>query len=345
MLDDDNVLQQRDSGGTLQIAEHQYEQAKYEFTVQPGSSNNQPINRVIIAGMGGSVLAPLLIKTWLEQDSQVPIEIVNGYILPGYVDSSTLVIVDSHSGNTEETVNILQTAIEKSAQTAVTTTGGKALEIAKANQLCYVELPFDSAARLAFIFDFKALVSLLIHFNIIPQAKLDEVTDTATWLGEESASWQASSTVDKNYAKQLALLAEGKAAIFYAGHLSAPVAYKWKISWNETAKNIAFKSEYPEFNHNEIMSWLSHPIEKPFAIFDIVSSLEHPQILKRFEISDRLLSGYRPKTITINLKGDTLLKQLFWGGILADFSSIYLAILNGVNPNNTDLIEKLKQQL
>ena len=93
------------------------------------------------------------------------------------------------------------------------------------------------------------------------------------------------------------------------------------------------------------MGWASHPVEKPFAVYDLISSFEHPQIIKRFAVSDQLLSGRRPKSHVVNLKGETPLQQLLWGTILADFASIYLAILNQVNPTPVDLIEKLKKEL
>ncbi len=125
----------------------------------------------------------------------------------------------------------------------------------------------------------------------------------------------------------------------------APIAYKWKISWNENAKNVSFWNEYPEFNHNEFLGWTSHPVEKPFAVFDLISNFEHPRILKRFEISDRLLSGQRPKAMTIELKGKSPIAQMLWGSILADFVSIYVAVLNGVDPTPVPLIEKLKKEL
>ena len=76
-----------------------------------------------------------------------------------------------------------------------------------------------------------------------------------------------------------------------------------------------------------------------------MSDLENPRILKRFELSDKLLSGMRPKANTIHLAGDTLMKQVLWGCILADFVSIYVAILNNVDPTQVDLIEKFKQKL
>jgi glucose/mannose-6-phosphate isomerase len=127
--------------------------------------------------------------------------------------------------------------------------------------------------------------------------------------------------------------------------LTGPAAYKWKISWNENAKNVAFCGVYPEVNHNEFIGWASHPVEKPFAVFDLVSSFEHPRILKRFEISDRLLSGRRPKATPIQLAGDTPLRQLLWACIFADFASIYVAVLNNVDPTPVDLVEKLKKEL
>jgi hypothetical protein len=45
------------------------------------------------------------------------------------------------------------------------------------------------------------------------------------------------------------------------------------------------------------------------------------------------------------LIGESVIAQLLWGCILADFVSIYVAILNNVNPTPVQLIEKLKQEL
>jgi glucose/mannose-6-phosphate isomerase len=53
----------------------------------------------------------------------------------------------------------------------------------------------------------------------------------------------------------------------------------------------------------------------------------------------------RPKSTVISLAGNSLVAQLLWSSVLADFVSIYLALLNNVNPNSTALIEKLKLEL
>ena len=114
---------------------------------------------------------------------------------------------------------------------------------------------------------------------------------------------------------------------------------------NENAKNTAWDDQYPEFNHNEFIGWSSHPVEKPFAVVEIRSQLEHPRVQKRFVVTERLLSGKRPSPIVVEPKGDTLLKQLLWGIAMGDFVSVYLALLNNVNPTPVDLVEKFKVAL
>jgi glucose/mannose-6-phosphate isomerase len=345
MLDDINILNQRDPSGALKIAGDQYQQTEFDVEVFNQENDNRTINNVVIAGMGGSALAALLVRTWLKSELKIPFEVVRTYDLPAYVDRNTLVIASSYSGNTEETLNGLEQAIQKGSQIAIIAAGGKLVESAKNQKIAYAQLPGGIQPRMAVIYNLCALIKILAHFGVVPIEKLSEISDKSRWLADESAKWSSDVTTDKNYAKQLALKAVGKTAVFYGGTLTAPVAYKWKISWNENAKNVAFWNEYPEFNHNEFLGWTSHPVEKPFAVFDIVSNFEHPQILKRFEVSDRLLSGMRPKSTVINLLGDSLIDQLLWGSILADYVSIYLAILNGVDPVPVVLIEKFKLEL
>lgn len=345
MLDDKNVLSQRDPQNALGVAAEQYSQTSYDARVWNADHDGRGITRVVVAGMGGSALAALVVKTWLKDVLSVPFEVVRTYDLPAYIDHETLVIASSYSGNTEETLTALDQAERKGAQIAIIASGGKLIDAASSDSIAHVQLPDGLQPRMAVIYNLKALVALLINFGVTERYRLDEITNLSQWLQRETAAWGADVTTDKNYAKQLALLAVGKTAVFYGGAVSAPVAYKWKISWNENAKNVAFWNELPEFNHNEFIGWTSHPIEKPFAVFDLVSPHEHPQILKRFEISDRLLSGQRPKATRITLVGESVLAQLLWGSILADFVSIYLSVLNGVDPTPVELIEKFKKEL
>lgn len=345
MLDDNNIISQRDPSGALAVTAKQFEQAKSVPKVQNPDNDGRPIHNIVVAGMGGSALAALILKTWLKSDLSKPLEIIRGYNMPKYVDGDTLVIISSYSGNTEEELSCLKQAREKSAQIGIVSSGGKLIEEAKSGDIAHVIIQSGIQPRYAVISNLCALLAILSNFHVIGEDKLSEVLAASDWLGSESAKWGQDIPIDNNYAKRLALFAAGKTAVFYGGELTAPIAYKWKISWNENAKNTAFWNEMPEFCHNEFMGWTSHPIEKPFAVYDIMSSFETPKIIKRFEVTDRLLSGLRPKSTIINLSGDTLIKQMLWGCILADFVSIYLAILNNVDPTPVTLIEKLKSEL
>lgn len=345
MLDDANVIKQRDPENALGVAAKEWEQVQFETQVLDAPENYPEITKVVVAGMGGSALAALVAKAWLHGQVKVPFEVVREYDLPAYVDASTLVIASSYSGNTEETLNGLAQAKEKSAVVAVIAAGGKLIETAESDKLPRVQIPSGMQPRMAVLFNLRALTSLLSTYGVVSGDKVDEVASHALWLAEETAKWLPDVATEYNYAKQLALLSVGKTPIFYGGRLTGPVAYKWKISWNENAKNVAYMNVYPEANHNEFIGWASHPVEKPFAVFDLKSSFDHDRIGKRFEITDKLLSGRRPKATPVNMAGDTALSQMLWGSILADFVSIYVAILNGVDPTPVDLVEDLKHEL
>lgn len=343
-LDNIQIIKQKDASDALGVAAGQAEQARFEANVVNSAGSIREITGVVVTGMGGSALAALLAKVWLQGELKIPFEIVRNYDLPSHVGVGTLVIASSYSGNTEETVSALAQAKYAGAQVGVISSGGKLIETAEQNSLSYVQLPSGLQPRMGVIYNLRGLLALLESFGVT-SGKLAEVEALAEWLAEESSAWNADVPFEQNIAKQIAEAAVGRTPVFYGGALTAPVAYKWKISWNENAKNVAFWNEYPEFNHNEFLGWTSHPVEKPFAVFDIRSDLEHAQIQKRFEVSDRLLSGKRPKAMPLQLQGESTIAQMLWGSILADYASIYVAVLNGVDPTPVELIEKFKKEL
>ena len=345
MLDDVNVIKQRDSKGALDVAASQWEQVTFEPQILDGDHDGRALTKLVVAGMGGSALAALLTKAWLHGRLSIPFEVVREYDLPSYVDESTLVIASSYSGNTEETVECLNQAQKRGAQVAVLAAGGALIDMATESAVTRIQVTSGLQPRMAMLMNLKALGCLLRHFDVITDEVVNEISSVADWLRTETQAWVVDIPTDKNYAKQLALLAVGKSPVFYGGRLTGPVAYKWKISWNENAKNVAFWNVYPETNHNEFIGWASHPVDKPFVVFDIRSSFEHERILKRFDVSDRLLSGLRPKAIPVQLSGESEIAQLLWGCILADFVSVYVAVLNGVDPTPVDLVEKFKKEL
>ncbi len=345
MLDDRNVIKQRDRDDALGVTARQYEQVDYEVVLEDTENDGREIKHIVIAGMGGSALASDVMRALLLHRLSIPLEVIKDYELPAYVGHHTLVIVSSNSGNTEETLSCLDIALRRGAQIAAAATGGMLADIARDKHIMLATFPHNGQPRMGMLYNLRALLAILVEFGLTDRSILDEMAATRDWLEAETDKWVKEVPTEQNYAKQLALIAVGKTPEFIGSGLTASIAYKWKISWNENAKNVAFWAQLPELNHNEFMGWTSHPVEKPFVIFDIRSDLDSDRLTKRFELTDKLLSGKRPKAHEIWLAGDTLMQQLLWGCILGDFVSIYVGILNGVDPTQVDLITRLKQEL
>lgn len=342
MLDDQNVIKQRDPQDYLGFAARQPEQLKHNFGIV-AEHFAKPIYNVVFAGMGGSSLVAELAHSWPQLD--VPYMVVKDYDLPRYADSHTLVIAASYSGNTEETISCLDQARSKGAQIAIITHGGKMLENAKEHGDVLAELPECPQPRAGVFYAYRALIEILEAAMLIPKSSVATLEDLVAPLEVYVKEWTSDVPQAGNYAKQLAQQMVGKTPIIYAGPKMYPAAYKWKIDVNENAKNTAWCNQIPEFNHNEFIGWSSHPVEKPFAVIDLLSTFEHPRVQKRFEVSDRLLSGMRPASINVEGKGQTALEHMLYLVLLGDFATTYLGLLNGVNPTPVELVEKFKKEL
>lgn len=340
MLDDLKQIHEKDPQDALGVAGGQWKYLSQQFdaTFTPTGE----IRNVVLGGMGGSALYGVIANSWPKV--KVPFEIVRNYVIPEYVGPQTLFVASSYSGNTEETLEALEHAEERQAQIVVVASGGKLADKAREKGYPLYEVPSGIQPRMATLYLFSALVQILAPLNLCV-ADTSEMNSLGEWLKPHLESWAATVPTAQNKAKQVALELMGKTVIMYAGPLLFPAANKWKICMNENAKNTAWVNQYPEFNHNEFIGWSSHPVEKPFAVVEIRSNLEHPRVQKRFEVSERLLSGKRPAPIVVEPGGETLLQQLAYAIAMGDFVGTYLALLNGVNPTPVDLVEKLKVEL
>lgn len=340
VLDDLKMIHERDQQDSLGIAEKQWEQLLYNFEIP---AINADIHNIVYAGMGGSSLSALLSQTW--PGYAIPFEVCRTYDIPRYVGKNTLFFAASFSGSTEETLSALKQAEENDAVIVIIASGGPLADIAEAKNYPFARLPVITQPRYGALYVLKAIVQVMISAGLWDDSKKLELESIADSLQKMLSGYRPDVPTDKNPAKQLALEIAGSSPVLYASSVFFPVAYKWKISFNENAKNVAWCSAYPEFNHNEFLGWTSHPVDKPYKIVDIRSSFDHPQITKRFEVSDRMLSGKRPAAHVVQLQGTTILEQMVYGTTFGDFVTLYVALLNGLNPTPVDLITKLKAEL
>ena len=341
MLDDLKFIHEKDVNDALGVAEKQWQQLQHQYDVSFAPSGE--IRNVVHSGMGGSSWWSMFVLSW--PGVSLPFEISRNYEIPRYVDEHTLFIACSYSGNTEETLAALDAAKAKKAQIVVIASGGKLADRAQQEELPLYLVPTGVQPRMSSFFMMAALVQLLEPLGLVAKGSMDEMRQAGEWLRPLAQQFVATVPTTKNRAKQLAQECIGKSPVIYAGPKLFPAANKWKICMNENAKNVAWCNQFPEFNHNEFIGWSSHPVDKPYTIIELRSNLEHPRTQKRFEVTNRLLSGRWPQPEVVEVEGETLVQQLLWTATLGDFTSIYLALLNGVNPTPVDLVEELKKEL
>lgn len=341
MIDDLKYIHDLDQDDALGVAEKQWQQLGHTYDVD--TSRFKDVQNIVLAGMGGSAFPGVFVRAW--PGTLVPFEIVRDYNLPEYVGPNTLFVSSSYSGNTEETLSALDEAESKGAQIVVVAAGGKLAERAKSSNYPLFLIPGGIQPRMSSFFFLVAFIQLFESLGLVEKGRLAELQKVGEWLKDQTSSWRADVPTASNPAKQLAKELMGKSVVVYSGPKLFPVANKFKICLNENAKNVAWVNQYPELNHNEFIGWSSHPTEKPYAVVEIRSNLEHERIQKRFVITEKLLSGKRPSPEVIVPQGDSLIQQQLWAANFGDFVSLYVALLNKINPTPVDLVEKLKVEL
>lgn len=341
MLDDLKLIHERDAQDALGVAEKQWQQLLHDYQITLPAYEG--LSNVVLAGMGGSALPAVYLTSW--PPLKVPLQIVRDYSIPTFVDNSTLFISSSYSGNTEETLAAIREAEAKQARVVVVAAGGQLADYARSKNYPLFTIPSGIQPRMSSFYFLAALLQILEPLGLAPTGSLQELRTAAEWLKDQLAGWRPDVPTKANSAKQLALELMGKSVVVYSGPKLFPAANKWKICMNENAKNVAWVNQYPEFNHNEFIGWSSHPTQKPYAVVEIRSDLENERVQKRFVVTERLLSGLRPAPHVVTPLGDNLPKQLLWASNFGDFTSLYLAILNGLNPTPVALVEKLKELL
>ncbi|PCI20005.1 bifunctional phosphoglucose/phosphomannose isomerase [Candidatus Wolfebacteria bacterium] len=290
----------------------------------------------VVAGMGGSHLAADLLTIY---NPEIDLYIHKDYGLPPLSEErlkETLLIASSYSGNTEEVIDFARSAIEKKLQLVIITTGGMLLEIAQSNSIPYIQIPDTGIQpRNALGYSLIALASA-----IGDAALMDQLSSLATRLTPEKLEEQG---------KELATSLFNKIPIIYSSTQNAPIAYNWKIKFNETGKIPAFYNVFPELNHNEMAGFDTVPsikelVEKFHFIF-LKDASDHSRISTRMEISQALFESRGLPVHVVELQGDSVLVKIFNSLLLADWITYHTALKYGAEPEKVKIIEEFKQKI
>ena len=294
------------------------------------------INNIVITGLGGSGIGGKIATQLVADQLKVPAVINNDYSLPKFVNENTLVIVSSFSGNTEETLEALQSAQKANAEIACITSGGKLAQIANDNNYNLLVLPTAFSPRAMLTYSVIQQLFLFHHYGFINNEFIDDTRETVKLLDNEVDDIMA-------VAKQTANALFEKTTVAYSEASMEGVITRFRQQINENSKSLAWEHVFPEMNHNELVGWAGGKDE--YAVLIFRSSFEHSRSSVRINISKDIFRKYTSTVLEFNAKGDTLLAQSFYHILLGDWISVYLAELNKVDDVEVKVIDFLKAEL
>lgn len=307
-----------------------------QFEYEPKVENKERFKKTgkfIVVGMGGSHLAADLIKVWKPE---IDLVVHSDYGLPPLSDEipkDCLVILSSYSGNTEEVLDAYESAKKKGLAIVAVSMGGKLLELAKNDGIPYIQMPdVGIQPRFALGYSLQATLKLMGEEDALKESS--------------GLAYSLDSQEYETFGAALAGRLNGFLPIVYSSLKNFPVAYNWKIKFNETGKVPAFCNAIPELNHNEMTGFdINHktqPLSEKFSFLLLWDEEDPPRIKKRMEVLDKLLSSRKFPVEILKLEGKNAFEKIFSSLMLADWTSYYLAEQYGVEAEQVPMVEEFK---
>ncbi|TMF10445.1 MAG: bifunctional phosphoglucose/phosphomannose isomerase [Chloroflexi bacterium] len=281
--------------------------------------------QIVILGMGGSAIAGDYFRALLSLESPVPVFNVRAYDLPSFVDEETLVIASSFSGDTEETLSAFEQALATPAKKLALTTGGP---------------------RAAIGWGLMPLLAIAEKLGLM-QGVEGDVEEAIAVLRSLREEYGAEVDSSQNPAKQLALQLHERLPVVYGAGPLIEVARRWKTQLNESATVWAFFEEMPEAQHNAIVGWgLPATIAKATTVVLLRSGrLDQRRVALRYDLMRQLMADTAVDIVEVASRGESALAQMLSLTLLGDFAAAYLALLYGIDPTPTTVIDELKALL
>ena len=298
---------------------------------------------LVVAGMGGSGIGASLAVAALGDRASRPMFVTRGYGLPPWTTPDTAVLCASYSGETEETLAAFEAAGALGARRIVCTTGGTLAADARAEGVPVIPMPGGFQPRAAV--GYGLVIALEVAaLSGVADSLHTEIDVAAAHAEALVARWGPESPEDST-AKALARALQGTVPVIAGAGLTASIAYRWKTQFNENAKSPAFASELPELDHNEIVGWKRSPgLGRLSAVFLDDSDL-HPRVRTRIELTRMLIGDAAAASELVQTEGETRTERLVSLVLLGDLVTLYLAVLDGLDPAEIDVLTELKAQL
>ena len=295
------------------------------------------IDHIVFAGVGGSgaigdVISSILSKT------NIHVNVVKGYLLPKTVDSNTLIITISVSGNSKEALTVLQNVKKSKGKFVAFSSGGKMKKYSVKNKIPYYEIPEIHSPRASFTAYLYSTLNVLE--DIIPIKKQD-VKESISMLMKTRKNISSTNLTNSNQALSLAKWISDFPVIYYPWGLHSS-AIRFKNSLQENAKIHVFAEDIIESSHNGIVAWEKRSKIKPILITgknDYIKTKERWDVIKKFFDINKI--QYKE----IHSLNGSILTKLVNLIYLLDYSSIYRAILYKTDPTPVKSIEFIKNRI
>ncbi len=347
-LDDLEAIRKYDKQGMLEILksfDRQLEEA-LEIGLQADISIQKAIGTVLVCGMGGSAMAGDFLRAYLGTDLKIPLFVNRNYSIPGFADESTLALICSYSGNTEETLSAFNEARKLGCHIICLSSNGELQSCSDEYGYPFLQIPGGSPPRTALGYLAIPLLSVLARLSLISDRR-EEISRSVNWVRSRIELYGLESPEEGNAAKRLALQVHQKIPVVYGSEDRLEmVARRWRGQFCENGKQLAYSSALPEMNHNEIAGW-KHPapaLQQLLPIF-LRDREDHPQVQARTEITRQVVAEKSGAFLEFWSEGESWLERLWTLILLGDYASLYLACLNGENPTPMQVAEDLKIRL
>ena len=347
-LDDPAFVDAIDGSGMLAMAADLGRQLRTGFQVGTGVSDlpdQGEISAVVVCGMGGSGIAADVVRSVHAGSAGVPIAGWKANGLPGFCGPSTLVLAVSYSGNTEETLSSFDAAVERGSAVVSISSGGALADRTSAERRRHVAIPSDVPMPRAAVGYLAGAALGVIEATSLAPSVGDDVSRAAARLDELAALLGPDRSIADNEAKALALWLAGRTPVIWGSEgVAEAAALRWKNQMNENAKIPAWCAVLPELDHNEIEGW-GAGTGAPFGLIVLRHAAEDPRTGERIDAS---LEAIRDSGLSVRqvwAEGRAPLEDLFSLMMKADFASVYLAVLRGVDPTPVPVLMGLKERL